>query len=411
MRFRVAAWFAFLVVACVVPPSLHADWPGILGPQRDGHARPSERLTGSADAKPKIRWQVAAGEGFAGAAVSAGRVCLFDREDASDRVRCIELSTGKELWVKTLPASYRGSINPDSGPRCVPTIVNDRVLLATAAGDLYCLRWATGDKIWHRPLRKEFGAEDGYFGAGSTPWVGKDRIVVNVGAKKAGIVCLSLEDGSTLWTATGADASYASPIGITVEGAETVVVPTRLVTYGLDVETGRVQWEFPFGQRGPTVNAAMPIRVDDSRYLLTASYGIGTVLFEPARSRVQVQKKGELLSSQYATPLFANGFVFGSDGREDMGGSTYRCIDPRQDQPLWEQEGVPICHTLGVDQKLLVCGIDGRIWCLEPSEQKFSPKWTARLPDGVYRALPAFSDGRLIVKSDQSWFAVEFTDR
>lgn len=411
MRFRYAAWLAFLGVVALVPTSVRADWPGILGPQRDGHASPSEKLTGNAEAKPKIRWQIAAGEGFAGAAVASGKVCLFDREGASDRVRCIELSTGKELWVKTLPASYRGSINPDSGPRCVPTIVNDRVILATAAGDLYCLDWRSGDKIWHRPLRKEFGAEDGYFGAGSTPWVGKDRIVVNVGAKKAGVVCVSLVDGSNLWTATTADASYASPVGIIVDGKETVVVPTRLVTYGIEPETGRVQWEFPFGQRGPTVNAAVPIRVGESRYLLTASYGIGAVFFEPTRSSVQIQKKGELLSSQYATPLFKNGFVFGSEGREDMGGSTYRCIDPQRGQPLWEQEGLPICHTLGVDKKLLVCGIDGRIWCLAPSDKEFSPKWTARLPEGVYRAIPAYSDGHLIVKSDQAWFAVEFSDR
>lgn len=411
MRIRNAAWLALLEVAFLSLAAVHADWPGILGPQRDGHASPAEKLTGSSDAKLAIRWQIAAGEGFAGAAVSSGKACLFDRGGASDRVRCIELNTGKELWSKTFPASYRGSINPDSGPRCVPTIVNDRVILATAAGDLYCLNWSTGEKIWHRPLRKEFGAEEGYFGAGSTPWVGNDRIVVNVGAKKAGVVCVRLADGSTVWTATTADASYASPIGISIGGKETVVVPTRLVTYGLDTETGRVQWEFPFGQRGPTVNAAMPIRVGESRYLLTASYGIGAVFFEPSPNSVQIQKMGELLSSQYSTPLFANGLVFGSEGREDMGGSAYRCIDPQRDQPVWEQEGIPICHTLGVDQKLLLCGIDGRIWCLSPSQRQFTSNWTAQLPDGVYRALPAFSDGRLIVKSEQSWFAVEFTDR
>lgn len=411
MKFRRAAWLAFHSMVFLAIPSARADWPGILGPQRNGHASPSEPLTESAGTKLRIRWQLEAGEGFAGAAVLSGKVCLFDRDGLADRVRCIELSTGKQLWVTMLPASYRGSINPDSGPRCVPTIANDRVILATASGDLYCLNWTTGDKIWHRPLRKEFGAEDGYFGAGSTPWVGKDRIVVNVGAKKAGVVCVSLDDGSTLWTATTADASYASPIGIAVDGKETVVVPTRLVTYGIEAETGRIQWEFPFGQRGPTVNAAMPIGVGDARYLLTASYGIGALVFEPKPSSVQIQKKGELLSSQYATPLFENGHVFGSDGREDMGGSTYRCIDPSKDQLLWEQEGVPICHTLGVDKKLLLCGIDGRIWCLAPSTRQFSPKWTGRLPEGVYRAIPAFSGGRLIVKSDQSWLAVEFTEQ
>ena len=387
------------------------DWPGILGPQRNGHASPDETLTESAGANLSVRWELSAGQGFAGAAIAGGKVCLFDREGANDRVRCIELSDGKEVWQQTLPSSYRGSINPDSGPRCVPAIVGTRLLLANAAGDVTCLDWSTGKKIWHRPLRKEFGAEEGYFGAGSTPWVGSDRIIVNVGSKKAGIVCLKLEDGSTLWTATAADASYASPMAVEVNGESQIVVPTRLTTYGLNPVSGEVLWEFPFGQRGPTVNAAMPIGIGKDGYLLTASYGIGTVLFRPGLKNASVLKKGELLSSQYATPIFHNGFVFGSEGREDMGGSSYRCLDVGQGKVLWEKENMPICHTLEVDQKLLVCGIDGQIWCIAPSGVGFEPKWSSRLAAGTYRALPAFSDGRLVVKSDDSWMAVEFTER
>lgn len=387
------------------------DWPGILGPQRNGHASAIEKLTEDPNTKPTVRWTIPAGQGFAGAAIAGGRVCLFDCEGANDRVRCIDLSTGKEIWQYTLPASYRGSINPDSGPRCVPSIVGTRVLLATAAGDVICLDWSTGRKIWNRPLRKEYGAEEGYFGAGSTPWVGSDRLIVNVGSKKAGIVCLKLEDGSTLWSATAADASYASPIAIEVSGQPQVVVPTRLTTYGLNPANGKVLWEFPFGQRGPTVNAAMPIDIGMDRYLLTASYGIGTIVFRPGPTNVDVQKHGDLLSSQYATPLFHDGNVFGSEGREDMGGSSYRCLDIVQGKVLWEKENMPICHTIEVDRKLLVCGIDGRIWCIAPSRMGFEPKWSATLPVGTYRALPAFSEGCLVLKSEDAWMAMEFTER
>lgn len=398
-------------VGLALTHDVHGDWPGILGPHRNGHASPNETLTESPSAKLSVRWEISAGQGFAGAAIAGDKACLFDREGADDRVRCIELSSGREVWQQKLPASYRGSINPDSGPRCVPAIVGTRILLATASGDVSCLDWQTGRKIWHRPLRKEFGAEEGYFGAGSTPWIGTDRLIVNVGSKKAGIVCLKLEDGSTLWTATSADASYASPTAIEVGGESQVVVPTRLTTYGLNPTTGEVLWDFPFGQRGPTVNAAMPIAVGKDGYLLTASYGIGAVLFRPGRSDANVLKKGDVLSSQYATPLFHNGYVFGSEGREDMGGSSYRCVDIGQGKVVWEKEAMPICHTLEVDQKLLVCGIDGQIWCIEPSEKGFEPKWEARLPAGTYRALPAFSGGRLVVKSDESWMALEFTER
>ena len=151
--------------------SARADWPGLLGPFRNGHADSKAQVPNQLPEKPRIRWQLDAGQGYAGAAIRDGQVALFQRDGKQDVLRLVSLTDGKEIWSAAFPAVYQQGIDSDKGPRCVPQIVDDAVLAYSAAGTLYCVSRSDGKRRWVRELRKEFAAEDGYFGAGSTPLV------------------------------------------------------------------------------------------------------------------------------------------------------------------------------------------------------------------------------------------------
>ncbi len=384
------------------------DWPGLLGPFRSGHSASEQRLSlegRTSELTPK--WRIAAGQGYAGMAVADGKVVLYDRDGNQDRVRYVDLATGKVVWERLLPAKYSGGIDADKGPRCVPTITDRFIVIYSAACDLSLLSKSDGAVLWTRNLQSETGADLGYFGAGSTPLVLRDRIVANVGGKRAGVICVSLADGKDLWTATNYDASYASPIELRMELAEStppqsiLLVPTRLKTIGLDPNTGRVLWETPFGQRGPTVNAATPIACKPGEVFLTASYGIGNVTLSTSTTKVEVVHQGDQLNSQYATPVFLGGWIYGSDGREDMGGATYKCLNASTGKVTWEQSDMPICHTIAIGtSQLLLLGIDGRLWLLEANAEKFDEIWQSNLAPGKYRALPALAEQHLFVRSN-----------
>ena len=63
---------------------------------------------------------------------------------------------------------------------------------------------------------------------------------------------------------------YASPILLPVAAGTSitnpiVVVPFKQKTVGLDLITGNSLWEFPFGKRGTTVNAATPVVTADGK--------------------------------------------------------------------------------------------------------------------------------------------------
>ena len=396
---------------------LLADWPGLLGPTRNGHADSKNELPKAMEGSPKQIWKVEAGQGYAGPSVAGNDFVLFDRIGDSDRVRLLNLETGKEVWRRDLKAGYRGGMDSDKGPRSVPIILEKSILVYSAAGDLTLLARKDGSVLWTRALRKEYQAEDGYFGAGSTPLVVGNQAIINIGGKSASVVCVSLVNGKTTWISADAETSYASPILIRPTPGSSitnpiVVVPMKLKTLGLDLGTGKLLWEFPFGQRGPTVNAATPVETANGDFFLTSSYEIGSRLVRPNQSSAKIVDKGTDIYSQYATPVVLAGMIFGSDGREDSGEGSYKCLQASDGKLLWSQPNMPICHTIGVGDMLLILGIGGEIWAIDSAEAKFQPLWKSSLPAGKYRALPALSGNRLYTRTsngfgDDAWYCFQ----
>ncbi len=146
--------------------------------------------------------------------LSGRRAVLFHRVENEERVEAIDAASGKERWHFAIPTSYVSGISPDDGPRCVPLVHGDKVIVFGVQGTLACLRLADGKKEWSHDTHAEFRTPEGYFGAGSSPIVEGDKVIVNVGGAKAGagVVAFSLASGKVLWKVGHDDASYSSPI-------------------------------------------------------------------------------------------------------------------------------------------------------------------------------------------------------
>jgi outer membrane protein assembly factor BamB len=314
-------------------------------------------------------------------------------------VEALDAATGKPLWKQDFPASYQGGVDPDHGPRVVPLIQDDRILLFGAAGDLHCVALATGQPQWSRRVYEEFRGNEGYFGAGGSPLVLGDRVLVNAGGSdQAGIVALSLRDGKTLWKATDERASYSSPICVPVGDRTAVAFVTRLNFLVVRPEDGQVLFRTPFGQRGPTVNAATPLAFD-RHVFLTANYGVGAQLLQLSEKKLEiVWANDESLSSQYPTPVFHQGYLFGIHGREDVGRASLRCLAAKTGEVQWSQDDFGMAHLILVGEQLLIVTVDGRLLLAKASPDKFQTLAAARLSTATTRALPALADGRLFVR-------------
>lgn len=379
------------------------DWPQILGPHRDGRAD-NETLADSWPASgPKLLWERPVGRGYAGVSIVGERGVLFHRVENEEVVEGFDVKTGISSWKYAMPTSYVSGISPDDGPRCVPIIHGERVIVFGVQGHLACLR-ADGKKVWARDTHAEFRAGEGYFGAGSSPIVEGDKVIVNVGGAKAGagIVAFSLETGNPVWKAMNEAASYSSPVAVTVNGVRHVIVETRLTTVSLNPDTGAIRFETPFGMRGPTVNGANPTVVGD-RLFLTASYGIGAVFAKIGSASIEkLWDSNDLISSQYATCIADGGVLYGIHGRDDQGRASLRCIDPEKQKILWEKEDFGYATLLFADGKLLAQKTDGMFVLLKASPEQYPELASAQVFNTKTFALPALASGRLYVRDDHA---------
>jgi len=377
------------------------EWPQILGPNRNAIADGEKLLTRWPSTSPKTVWQIPVGRGYAGIAVAAGKAIVFDRQANHEVLTARDAKTGNELWSAKTPVRYDSSIAPDDGPRCVPLIHDGKVFALGVAGALRCHDLANGDKRWQRELLKDFDVPPSYFGVGSTPVVVGDKLLVNVGGREgAGIVAFNIADGTRAWKATDEGASYSSPTVTTIGGKTLAVFVTRLNVVGLDSATGEVRFRFPFGQRGPTVNAATPL-VIDSHLFVSSSYGVGAVWAKltPTGAK-ELWRSDEVMSSQYTTCVYKDGALFGIDGRQDLPPAHLRCFDPRTQKVFWTEENFGTGNLILAGDKLLILKTDGELILAAADKSRYRQLARAQVLEGTAQPLPALARGLLYVRDE-----------
>jgi outer membrane protein assembly factor BamB len=164
---------AMLAVSCL--PAGADDWPQFRGPGRDN------KVTGFAapatwPKELKQEWKVPAGDGVASPILLGNRVYVFVREGDEEALRCLDATTGKEIWKEkykeeevTSPGRGFPGQEPFSGPRATPAAGEGKICTLGAGGTVSCFDAATGKVLWrhlhvvlashrgrqvHRPYRR-----------------------------------------------------------------------------------------------------------------------------------------------------------------------------------------------------------------------------------------------------------------
>lgn len=393
MRFCSALLFAWMLIR----PAVAGDWPQILGPGRDGQT--DGETIAVWNQSPEIGWRVPCGAGYAGVAVVGDRVFLWHRIGREELLDCLNAKDGKRIWRASFEAIYRGGVDADQGPRCVPVVAGNRVFVYGAAGDLHAVNTRDGKPIWTRKARTEYDAEDGYFGAGSTPLVVGQTLIAAIGGRNgAGVVAMDVQDGKTRWTASDEAASYASPVKMQIDNQPVVVAVMGLNTVVLDLKNGNIVRRFDFGRRGPVVNAATPL-VDGSRLFVTASYGIGCRMIDlTPEMPADIWQSRDVISSQYASPVRSGDHLYAITGREDTGDAGLLCVRWADGKTTWTRPDFGTGHLIVAGDRVLAQLTDGRLDLFAADPTAYKQLATADLPPGSYRSLPAFSNGTLFCR-------------
>lgn len=400
-----------VLISCVVvltfwtPAIDGGDWPQILGSDRNGIAAVDEKLLDNWDqAGPQLLWEREVGNSYAGLAVQSGIAVLFHRVRNEEVIEALEAATGETLWKEGYSTSFYPQVGGGDGPLCVPTIAGDKVITFGAQGVLTCTELKTGKRNWQVATHEKFKAREGYFGAGSSPIVIDDLVIVNVGGSRenAGVVAFSIAEGDVIWSKTEEPASYAAPTRCTLNGIEHVLLVTRYQCLLLDAKSGAHRFQFPFGQRGPTVNAATPLVIGE-HLLVTSSYGIGSVYAKfNLLNFKEVWANERSMASQYCTPIVDEGFIYVIDGRDDQPPADLKCLELQTGKVLWTEPDFGYGTLIRADGKFLISKTNGELLLAELSPAGAKIRSKSRPLRGTVRALPALSDGRLFLRDQDT---------
>lgn len=261
-----------------VPTNL-ADWTRFMGPNGDGMLPPPKWNTDWAAHPPREVWRQPVGLGWSAFAVLGRRAITQEQRGDEECVTCYDVVTGKLLWShadKTLFAEDMGG----HGPRSTPSINATTGLVYTqgATGVLNCLEVATGALKWTRQVLKDAGAGNIQWGKSNAPLLHADQVIVTGGNGGAPLLAYRQDTGEPIWKAGTDDASYSTPMVLTLAGREQIVSVNHASVTGHDPAGGAVLWSFTWPGDFPKVNEPIPAGPD--RILITASYGVKSHLLE-----------------------------------------------------------------------------------------------------------------------------------
>jgi outer membrane protein assembly factor BamB len=337
---------ACVIVSAICSISRADDWPQWGGPQRDlvwretGIVDTLPAEDSSTGMLPRV-WTAKIGSGYAGPAVSNGRVFVTDRiaDQNLERVLCFDAETGNEVWTHPYEARY--TISYPLGPRATPTVDGDRVYSLGAMGHLLCLDAATGNVIWQKYLPNDFGTKVPVWGMAGAPLVDGDQLIVLAGGKPdALVVSLDKHTGEERWRALdGDEPGYCAPVILEVAGQRQLIVWHPAAVAALDPASGQVLWEEPFQVRaGMTISTPRQVA---NRLFVTGFYsgplmieldGQGrnpNVLWRTAASSTEIENN--TLHAVMCTPIFAGEHVYGVGSYGEL-----RCLEADTGRIVWE---------------------------------------------------------------------------
>jgi outer membrane protein assembly factor BamB len=387
-----------LASACLASAQSNS-WPQFLGPTRDAVYHGNDLAPQWPKEGPRSLWQTDVGEGFSGPVVADGNLIVFHRLGAEEVVQAFDRLTGKPQWTFKYATKFKDGIRADNGPRSTPAIHDGRVYTYGAEGELHCLDFKTGERIWNVSGKKEFNVTPRWHGVVCSPLLEGDAVILNIGnTNDAGIVAFNRKTGEVLWKSTKHKVSCSSPIAATIDGKRYVLTMSSRSLAVLDPLTGKEFFTHTLDAKHKDhLLAACPVVIGDTVFA-SGAYNVGAHLMRIADGKREKLWNTPQLATQYATPIFHEGFIYGVHGQWETG-VDLRCIDAKTGELKWSRPEYKESTIVRAGDELLVLTYLGLLAKGKISSAGFKENARAQVASFGVRAYPALADGLLYLRT------------
>ncbi|MFQ5718608.1 MAG: PQQ-binding-like beta-propeller repeat protein [Acidobacteriota bacterium] len=355
------------------------DFPGFLGPRRDGAVENVELARSWGRGEPRAIWRHPIGAGWSGFAVVNGHAVTMEQRGASEVVSAYNVNTGDLEWSHAHPGRFDHPLG-GLGPRSTPFIHEGLVYALGASGWLVCLDGATGALVWEKDLLEVFGItpEQEFasiqYGRSNSPLVRGDLLIIpaggNVGGHLASLVAFDARTGESVWEGGHTQISFSSPSMARLAGREQILIVNESTLGGFDPASGQLLWEHPWpGVTSATASSSQAVAVPPDRVFVSKGYGGGAMLLRLAagdEGRIdvtQVWKNNRVLRTKFTNVVIHDGAIYG------LSDSILECVDLATGRRLWKRGRYGHGQILRVGDLLLVLTEDGEVVLVELSAE------------------------------------------
>jgi outer membrane protein assembly factor BamB len=401
-----------LLAAGLALAAVAADWPQWRGPDRTGVSRETGLLKEWPKTGPKLLWKAAdVGDGYSTPAVVGGRVYLLSNRGDDESALALNAEDGKTVWSTRV-----GKVGENRGPqypgaRSTPTVDGDVLYALGSDGDLVCLETAGGKVRWRKNLQSDFGGVPGNWAYSESPLVDGKVLVCTPGGAKATLVALDKTNGNVIWQcpAPGGDpAAYASAIVAEVGPVKQYVQFLAKGVVGVDARTGKFLWRYD-KTIDPAANIPTPVFRDGFVFSSTGRN-------QGSLARLTADKDGVTVTPVYFSKAMNNGlggvvlvgdYLYGTNTQQLL------CLDFKTGDVKWRDRSVGPGSVCYADGHLYVRGQGGEAALVEATPTGYKEKGRFAQPERSSKPAwpyPVVANGRLYLRDQGVLFCYDVKD-
>jgi outer membrane protein assembly factor BamB len=384
-----------------------SGWSGFRGAQRDGHYSAGPILTDWTTLEPL--WRQPVGGGFASFVDANGHAFTIEQRGPQEVAVAYDVLTGRELWTNAWDAAFIET-QGGAGPRATPAIHDGTLFVLGATGELRALDASNGTLRWRTNILKDANAGSPRFGLAASPLiVGNTVVTVPGGGNGRSVVAYDRSSGRIAWSAIDDEASYASPVRVTLAGVDQIVAVFANRVVALSADRGSLLWESPWPAEGGN-HAAQPVILGEDRiFLSSASGSIRGVALEITRDgdRLIAREvwRTNRMKNDFTSSVHHDGFVYGLDG------GILACIDAADGEPKWKAGRYGRGQVLLASGHLVITTGDGEVVLVRATPDRHQELARTSAVEGRTWNHPALVDGFLLVRNGAQMAAFDLRQR
>ena len=372
------------------------DFPEFLGPGRR-NAVDGVVLSRDWSKPPRLLWRRRVGLGWSSFAIVGDFAVTQEQRGENELVVCYELATGEPRWSHAHEHTRLVDSQGGDGPRATPTILGGKVYAMGGTGILDCLDGATGNLVWSVNVIPN-PDRNFVWGKSCSPLIVDELVIVTGGRGGPSLLAYRRKDGSPDWSYGTESCGYASPVLATLAGTRQIVTVNAASVSARDPTDGHLLWRFDWP--GSMPKSIQPMPIDSDHVLLSAGYGLGTLLLN-VQSHNGAMSVAPIWTSRHLKPKLTNNVVSGNYvyGLDDPGILT--CLDLATGKRMWRDGAYGFGQLLRVGDLIVVECESGEVTMIDPRPDALHElgRFTA-LQNRTWSG-PALSGHRLLVRNDQ----------